>query len=222
MRTREFIFCLSLVGFGGNRFHYKRQVFYSFQRGETQIEGKVNPSLVKIRRTRPHTHTRFKGWGLQEILQEDSAERCFGAISCRFTKAFDRPSSLEGRVASASQRLAGLPAPLRAAPPCGGSACRNQRTPTATLGGDSLSILFNHRAFQKPDPFSLGFRRFSRKKDPSKNLEGTPGTIASVFFLVQKWHTHITMSQRRLYVGYIPIRRTTDWETNHLLSDNWN
>ena len=38
----------------------------------------------------------------------------------------------------------------------------------AILGVDSLSILFNHRSFQKPDPFSLGFRRFSRRKDPWK------------------------------------------------------
>ena len=30
------------------------------------------------------------------------------------------------------------------------------------LGVDSLSILFNHRSFQKPDPFSVGFR-FSGK-----------------------------------------------------------
>ena len=42
------------------------------------------------------------------------------------------------------------------------------------LGGDSFSILFNHRSFQKPDPFSLGFRRFYRKKDPGKNGEGAP------------------------------------------------
>ena len=33
------------------------------------------------------------------------------------------------------------------------------------LGVDSLSILFNHRSFQN-QPFSLGFRRFFRKKDP--------------------------------------------------------
>ena len=26
-----------------------------------------------------------------------------------------------------------------------------------TVGVDSLSILFNHRSFQKPDPFPLGF-----------------------------------------------------------------
>ena len=35
------------------------------------------------------------------------------------------------------------------------------------LGVDSFSILFNHPYFQQPDPFSLGFRRFS-KKDPWK------------------------------------------------------
>ena len=33
-----------------------------------------------------------------------------------------------------------------------------------SLGVDSFSILFNHRSFQKADPFSLGWR-FSRKKD---------------------------------------------------------
>ena len=33
---------------------------------------------------------------------------------------------------------------------------------------DFDTILFNHQALQKPDPFSLGFWRFSRKKDPEK------------------------------------------------------
>ena len=44
------------------------------------------------------------------------------------------------------------------------------------LGVDSSSILFNHRSFQKADPFSLGFRRFSRKiRSPwVQNGEGTP------------------------------------------------
>ena len=37
------------------------------------------------------------------------------------------------------------------------------------LGVQSLSIPFNHRSFQKPDPFSLGFWRFSRTKN------GIPG-----------------------------------------------
>ena len=38
------------------------------------------------------------------------------------------------------------------------------------LGVDSLAILFNHRSFRKPDPFSPGFRRFSRKiRIPNKN-----------------------------------------------------
>ena len=37
-----------------------------------------------------------------------------------------------------------------------------------SLGVDSVSILFNHPSFQQPDPFSLKFRRFSRKKDPWK------------------------------------------------------
>ena len=36
------------------------------------------------------------------------------------------------------------------------------------LGVVSFSILFNHRSFRKPDPFSLGFWRFSRKKDAWK------------------------------------------------------
>ena len=31
------------------------------------------------------------------------------------------------------------------------------RIPLGPLGVDSLSILFNHRSFQKPDPFPLGF-----------------------------------------------------------------
>ena len=39
---------------------------------------------------------------------------------------------------------------------------------TSFLGLDSFSILFNHRSFQSPDPFSLGFCRFSGKKDPWK------------------------------------------------------
>ena len=38
----------------------------------------------------------------------------------------------------------------------------------ATLLVESFSILFNHRSFQKPDAFSQGFSRFSRKKDPWK------------------------------------------------------
>ena len=41
-----------------------------------------------------------------------------------------------------------------------------------SLGADS-SILFNPRSFQ-PDPFSLNFRRFSRKiRIPAKNGKGT-------------------------------------------------
>ena len=36
------------------------------------------------------------------------------------------------------------------------------------LGLDSLSILFNHRSFQKPGPFPLSFRWFPEKKDPWK------------------------------------------------------
>ena len=43
------------------------------------------------------------------------------------------------------------------------------RCPT-TLELHSFSILFNHRSFQKPDPFCLGFRRLSRKiRIPGKN-----------------------------------------------------
>ena len=39
---------------------------------------------------------------------------------------------------------------------------------------DSFSIIFNHRPFQKPDPVSLKFRRFSRKtRIPGKHGEGT-------------------------------------------------
>ena len=45
------------------------------------------------------------------------------------------------------------------------------------LSVDSFSILFNHGSFQKPDPFSLGFWRFSRKI-PGKNGEGTPRIVA--------------------------------------------
>ena len=47
---------------------------------------------------------------------------------------------------------------------------RFMRVGTDILGVDSLSILFNHRSFQKPDPFSIGFRRSSRKirSDPWK------------------------------------------------------
>ena len=47
----------------------------------------------------------------------------------------------------------------------------------AILGLDSFSILFNHRSFQKPHPFSLGFWRSSRNI-PRKNGEGTPRTMA--------------------------------------------
>ena len=42
----------------------------------------------------------------------------------------------------------------------------------------SFSILFNHRSFEKPiDPFSLGFRWFSRKKDPWKKWKIFPVVI---------------------------------------------
>ena len=41
------------------------------------------------------------------------------------------------------------------------------------LGVASSSILFNHRSCQQPDPFSLGFRRFSRRI-PGKNGKGIP------------------------------------------------
>ena len=44
-----------------------------------------------------------------------------------------------------------------------------------TVGFDSLSILFNHRSFQKPDPFSLGFKGgFLERRIPGKNGEGSP------------------------------------------------
>ena len=39
------------------------------------------------------------------------------------------------------------------------------------------TILFEHRSFRKPDPFSLLFWRSSRKKDPWKEWEGTPRDV---------------------------------------------
>ena len=39
---------------------------------------------------------------------------------------------------------------------------------------DSLSILFNHRSVQKPDPFAQDFWWCSRKKDPWKEWGSYP------------------------------------------------
>ena len=43
-----------------------------------------------------------------------------------------------------------------------------------TLGVDSLSILFNHRSFQKPIAVFPGFGWVSRKKDPWKEWGSNP------------------------------------------------
>ena len=61
-------------------------------------------------------------------------------------------------------------------------------------GVDSFSIVSNHRSFlQKPDPFSLGFRRFSggflERRIPGMNGEGTStpcGTSFSFFDMEKK------------------------------------
>ena len=51
------------------------------------------------------------------------------------------------------------------------------------LGFDSFSIIFNHRSFQTPDPFSsllflLGLVRLFEKKDPWKEWRRTLGVFA--------------------------------------------
>ena len=47
-----------------------------------------------------------------------------------------------------------------------------------------LIPLFSAIVLSKNLPFSPGFRRFSRKKDPGKNGEGTPRFIAGYFWRV--------------------------------------
>ena len=62
-----------------------------------------------------------------------------------------------------------------------------QREPKS-LGFDSVTVLFNHRCFLKNKPFSLGFLRFSRKKDPWKEWEGTPGNSKTIVLGSAKAH----------------------------------
>ena len=56
------------------------------------------------------------------------------------------------------------------------------------LGVDSVSPSFSTLVLSKLRPFSLGFRRFSRKKDPGKNGEGA--RCACVSLQVEFPYTH--------------------------------
>ena len=50
------------------------------------------------------------------------------------------------------------------------------------LGSDSLSILFNHRSFQRSDLFPTWvFHGFLKRRIPGKNGEGTPRVICPTF-----------------------------------------
>ena len=65
-------------------------------------------------------------------------------------------------------RTAGARAPSRTPPLEPPASSGFDETRANGLGVDPFSILFNHPSFQKPEPFSLGFSRVSRKKDPWK------------------------------------------------------
>ena len=45
---------------------------------------------------------------------------------------------------------------------------------STVLGVDSMSILFNHRSFQKPDPFPCIFDGFLRRFGPVERMGKAP------------------------------------------------
>ena len=62
------------------------------------------------------------------------------------------------------------------------------------LGVASFSIPSNHRSFRKPDPFPLGFRRFSRRI-PGKNGEGSTRVLDLVAVCFHCTNNIVVVSQ---------------------------